>query len=200
MTPILEECGQSISYVEKKVPDVIPWNGYLSIGKTKVILLFLFVILITLVYRKTGLYLLFILVTGTITFYSKLMFIPFDVSPFFFFQIVIAKYYGIILIIPLIIFGYIIPKLMAGRGIDFPTILYIGVATLISYVSTFLQSMKLGYIGIVSSIVNYIFSGIIGKIEKPIVFAFLHGIPYLTVNILWFLLFGDIIGLIFLRL
>ena len=71
------------------------------------------------------LYGIFISVTAIIIYYTKLYHLPVDVSPLFFLEITITKYYGLKHTLFYIFLAYIVPKTFAGSNMKFDSYVFI---------------------------------------------------------------------------
>ena len=153
-------------------------------------------ILSLLAFRKATLYLVFLMVTAVITYYSKLYHLPFDISPLFFFQIVITKYYGFSYTLAYIPFAYIIPKILAGSGFNWESYAFLAVELVANIPVIFLSSLNLEALGMIAIVMLYFGGLCIGLISKPFFVAALDGIANNLGNLTWFLIFSHLISIL----
>ncbi len=150
-------------------------------------------------YKKITLYSFFIIITGIIVYYSKLYHIPFDVTPLFFLEIVITRYFGLKYTLIYILLAYVLPKTMAGSGMNVISYAFITVSVVCNFLSLFMTGLGLQTVGYVTSIIQYV-GGIfvsMTMVGKPFMFSALDGIANVTNNLLWFLIFSDLIVFLF---
>ena len=165
----------------------------LNTKEVRFLLLGLLLIITFISAKKTFLYVLFTVFTGIIIYYSKLYHFPIDVSPLFFLEVVITRYYGLQWTLLFILLGYIIPKTFAGSSMNWESYIFIGIGLVPCAISMFFKQVPLVYIGYVSSVIQYIGGVMFQATMKPIVLCLSDGIANVTNNILWFLIFSDII-------
>ena len=169
---------------------------FLAMVNTKEIrflLLGLILIITFLSAKRTFLYVLFTIFTGIIIYYSKLYHFPIDVSPLFFLEVVIARYYGLQYTLLFILLGYIIPKTFAGSSMNWESYVFIGIGLVPVTISIFFKQVPLVYVGYASSVIQYIGGVMFQSTLKPIVLCLSDGIANITNNILWFLIFSEIV-------
>jgi hypothetical protein len=161
-------------------------------SRLTLIMLILIILLLIFIARRASFYVIFILITGIITYYSKLYHIPIDVSPLFFFQVVITRYYGIGFTLLFVFLGYIIPKLLAGSGMKWESYAFVISSLTVSYLSSFI-ALPLHLVGYLASILQYAGGIFISMVSKPFFLSAADGIANTVNNLLWFLIFSDLV-------
>ena len=147
--------------------------------------------------KKTFIYLFFIAFTAFIIYYTKLYHVPVDVSPLFFLEIVITRYYGIQYTLLYILLAYIVPKTFAGTNMKVDSYVFITISMLANAFALIFPTVPLILVGFLTSIVQY-FGGIFyNTINRPLFIAIADGIANVLNNIIWFLLFSDVIVWLF---
>jgi len=162
----------------------------------KYILLGLLLIITFLSAKKTFLYVIFTIFTSIIIYYSKLYHFPIDVSPLFFLEVVIARYYGLQWTLLFILLAYIVPKTLAGSSMNWESYIFIAIGLIPVTVSIFFKQVPLIYVGYASSIVQYIGGVIFQSRMKPLILCLSDGVANVTNNMLWFLIFSDLMVLL----
>jgi len=165
----------------------------IKLNKKKFALGFIVTIIAFLFYRKAAIYLFFIFFTALIIYYTKMIHFPIDVSPLFFLEIVITRYYGIKYTLFYIFFAYIIPKTFAGSNMKFDSYVFISISMLANLFVMVFPNMPLMQVGFITSIIQYIGGVIFSMTMKPFFVAVADGIGNVTNNLLWFLLFSDFV-------
>ncbi len=155
-----------------------------------VLLLLLFIF-----FRETAMFVFFVVLTGTIAYYSKLYHMPFDISPLFFFQIAVTRYYGPGYMLILVFFGYIIPKFAAGGGTNMISYVFILQSSLISLMTLLppFAGMDLLTLGLITTVLQYIGGTLINLTMKPLMFSLLEGLATATNNLIYFLALSDVV-------
>ncbi|AJF61921.1 TPA: hypothetical protein HA239_02460 [Candidatus Woesearchaeota archaeon] len=161
--------------------------------KFRLFLLVAFILVLLLFAKKASFYVLFVGINAVIIYYSKLYHLPIDVSPLFFFEIVVTRYYGITYTLAFILFGYIIPKVLAGQGMKWESYAFVGVSVIANLISLYMTGLSLQTVGFITSILQYIGGIFISLVMKPFVLAAADGIANVTNNLIWFLIFSDVI-------
>ena len=171
----------------------------LKINYYKILLIIILVAILIFIkpLRKIVFYIFFILITGYITYYSKLYHIPIDVSPLFFLEIVITRYYGIKYTLLFILLAYFGPKILAGHAANWMSYAFVGVSLMANLFVIFFPNMNLQTIGYITSVIQYIGGIFINMTLKPFYFAVADGIANVTNNLLYFLIFTDFIIMLF---
>jgi hypothetical protein len=154
-------------------------------------------LLILIFMKKTFLFVVFIALTAIITYYTKLYHVPIDISPLFFLQIVITRYYGLKYTAIFILLGYFVPKIIAGHAANWMSYAFIGLSMLCNLLSVYMGGLSLQAVGYITSVIQYIGGIFITMTMKPFYFAALDGIANVTNNLIWFLIFSDFIILLF---
>lgn len=157
------------------------------------VLLGLILIITFLSAKKTFLYVVFTIINGYIIYYTKLYHVPIDVSPLFFLEIVITRYYGLQWMLLFVFLSYIIPKTMAGSSMNWISYVYISIGFIPCIMSVFFKTVPLVYVGYASSVIMYIGGAIFSTTMQPLILALSDGVANVTNNMLWFLIFSDII-------
>ena len=155
-----------------------------------------FVFIMFLLTKKLFVYTLFVIITGIIVYYTKLYHFPIDVSPLFFLEIVITKYYGIQFTLLFIVLAYIIPKTFAGQSMNWISYVFIGISMVSNLFVLIFPSMPLQIAGYLTSIIQYVCGVIFQSTIKPFFLSIGDGIANVLNNIIWFLIFSDLIVLI----
>ena len=180
----------------KKQPEI---KKKIKIDYKKVIFIIVLIFLMIFFkqFRKAVLYVFFILITGYITYYSKLYHLPIDVSPLFFLEIVITRYYGIKYTLLFILIAYFGPKMLAGHAANWRSYAFIAVSIIANIVAVYLPNMGIQTLGYLTSVIQYIGGIFITMTMKPFYFAAADGIANVTNNLLYFLIFSEFIVLLF---
>lgn len=143
--------------------------------------------------RRASIYLIFTGLTAIIIYYTKLYHVPIDVSPLFFLEIVITRYYGIQYTLLYIVLAYIIPKTFAGSNMKFDSYVFISISMFANIFALIFPNMSLMLVGFLTSIVQYIGGVIFSLTMKPFFIAASDGVANVANNLLWFLIFTDLI-------
>ena len=142
-------------------------------------------------YRKISLYLFFMGVTALIIYYSKLYHVPIDISPLFFLEIVITRYYGMQYTLLYVFTAYIIPKTFAGQNMKFDSYVFIAISMIANVLVLLFPGMPLMMAGFLTSIIQYILGVFFSMTMKPFVLAAADGFANVANNLVWFLIFSD---------
>jgi len=142
--------------------------------------------------KKAFVYVIFLILNGYIIYYTKLYHVPIDVSPLFFLEIVITRYYGLQWMLLFVFVSYIIPKTMAGSSMNWISYVYISIGLVPCIISVFFTTVPLVYVGYASSIIMYIGGAIFTSTMQPMILALSDGVANVTNNMLWFLIFSDL--------
>jgi hypothetical protein len=161
-------------------------------GRLKKAIISLILVLLFLIAKKPVIFLSFIIISGIFAYYSALSMLPIEVGPFFFFEIIIARYFGFNYVILFAVIGYIIPKFMAGGGLKITSYAFIPVIILIAYLSSFFTMLSLSTIGYISSIILYGGEVMINTVFEPFPINFVDVLDDLVNNLAWFLLFSNV--------
>jgi hypothetical protein len=168
-------------------------NLNLRIPKPYLWVLAAFAIVLFFVFKEAALYLIFLGLTAVIIYYSKLYHFPIDISPLFFLEIVITRYYGMQYTLLYVFFGYIIPKTFAGTNMKFDSYAFIAISMLANLFVLMFPNMDLMMVGFITSIVQYFLGVLFSLTMRPLFLAIADGIANVTNNILWFFIFSDFI-------
>ena len=103
-------------------------NALIKTKRFKIGFIILMALFFLLFAKRTFIYLFFVGFTAFIIYYSKLYHVPIDVSPLFFLEIVITRYYGIQYTLLYILLAYIIPKTFAGTNMKIDSYIFISIA------------------------------------------------------------------------
>ena len=163
-----------------------------TIGLVLLITLFLFFF-----YRKASLYVFFLGITAIIIYYTKLYHVPIDVSPLFFLEIVITKYYGFGFTLLYVLLAYIIPKTFAGSNMNMNSYIFISISMIANVFVMVFPTMPLIWVGFLTSIIQYIGGMIYQSTMMPVFFCAIDGLGNVANNLLWFLIFSDVIVWLF---
>ncbi len=147
--------------------------------------------------KKPFLYLIFLVITGIMTYYKKLYHSPVDFTPLFFLEIVITRYYGFKFLLIFIALGYVVPKLLAGGAMKWDSYAFVSISVICCYISLFMTSLDLQIVGYLTSIIQYIGGVIIGAAVRPLLVAVADGVSNVANNLIWFLIFTDLIVWLF---
>ncbi len=168
-------------------------NFRFKLSKSYLIMLAVVSIILFLVFKKAALYLVFIAMTAAIIYYTKLYHFPIDISPLFFLEIVITRYYGMQYTLIYVFLGYIIPKTFAGTNMKFDSYMFIAISMLANLFVLLFPSMNLMAVGFITSIFQYFLGVMFSMTMRPFFLAVADGIANVTNNILWFFMFSDLI-------
>lgn len=180
----------------KKINIKILKNIVNSISRSKHIgTVFLALIAIVLFFkvRRISLYIIFVLITGILTYIKKLYHLPIDITPLFFLEIVITRYYGLGYMLLFILLGYVIPAVLGGGGFKWESYAFVSVSIFCNLISVFMVGLELQVVGYLTSIIQYVGGIFIGMVMKPFFVAAADGIANVTNNLLWFLIFTDLV-------
>jgi len=167
----------------------------LSFKENKLLFWVIAFILIILFFiaRRSFLYVFFIAITALIIYYSKFYHIPIDVSPLFFLEIVITRYYSFNHTLLYVLLGYIIPKTFAGSNMKMDSYIFIAISMIANLVSLLFPTMHLMTLGFLMSIIQYVGGILYSTTMRPLVIAAVDGIANVMNNLVWFLIFSDLI-------
>jgi len=168
-------------------------NKFVRSKNFKYFLLGLFVIVLFNFAKKTFLYVAFTAFTSVIIYYSKLYHFPIDISPLFFLEIVITRYYGIQWTLLYILIGYIIPKTFAGSSMNWMSYVFISIGLIPCIISIFFKTVPLVYVGYASSVIQYIGGVLFQSTLKPMLLSLGDGVANVANNMIWFLIFSDLV-------
>jgi len=144
-------------------------------------------------YKKRAIYVTFLILNGIIIYYSKLYHFPIDVSPLFFLEIVITRYYGLEWTLLFILLSYIVPKTLAGSSMNWMSYIFISIGLIPVVISMFFKNVPLVYLGYASSVIQYIGGVLFQSTMRPMLLCLGDGVANVLNNIIWFLLFSDVI-------
>ena len=176
-----------------------PRSRILDILASKRVRLWFFIAAILLLfftYRRMSLYVLFIGITAVIIYYSKLYHVPIDISPLFFLEIVITRYYGFQFTLLYVLLAYIIPKTFAGQNMKFDSYVFIAISMIANVFALVFPGMSLMTVGFLTSIIQYFMGVIFSMTMKPFFLAAADGFANVANNLVYFLIFSDLIILI----
>lgn len=142
--------------------------------------------------KKPFVFAAFIIISGIFAYYSALSMLPIEIGPFFFFEVVLARYFGINYVIIFAIAGYLMPKLLAGGGLKITGYAFIPIIILIAYVTSFF-TYNLATLGYIACFVLYLAEAMINMIFEPFPLYFIDVLDDLVNNLAWFLLFSNVI-------
>ncbi|MFH2020114.1 MAG: hypothetical protein ABIJ34_01790 [archaeon] len=180
----------------RRRPKVNPLLNLLGSKKLRIIIAFALLLFLVFFYKKAFIYVLFLGVTALIIYYTKLYHVPIDISPLFFLEIVITRYYGLQYTLIFILFGYIIPKTFAGTNMKFDSYVFIAISMFANIFVLVFSGMPLIMVGFITSIIQYIVGVLFSMTMKPAALAMLDGVANVANNLVWFLVFSDIITLL----
>ena len=143
--------------------------------------------------KRIFIYSIFTVFTAIIIYYTKLYHLPIDVSPLFFLEIVITRYYGMQYTLLFVLLAYILPKTYAGSNMKFDSYVFISISMFANVFALIFPEMPLLAVGLITSIAQYIGGVIFQTTFKPLMFSVGDGIANVANNILWFLIFSDLI-------
>ncbi|NTV23818.1 MAG: hypothetical protein HGA85_05595 [Nanoarchaeota archaeon] len=143
--------------------------------------------------KKLVLYSIFVGITAVIIYYTKLMHFPIDISPLFFLEIVITRYYGLGYSLLYIFLAYIIPKTIAGQSMNWMCYIFISLSMVANVFVLFFPSMPLQTVGFLTSVIQYILGVMFQSSFKPLMLSLADGFANVLNNIVWFLIFSDLI-------
>jgi hypothetical protein len=152
------------------------------------VLLFLF-----FTYRKISIYILFIGLTAIIIYYSKLYHLPIDISPLFFLEIVITRYYGFQFTLLYVLLAYIVPKTFAGQNMKFDSYVFIAISMVANILVLVFPGMPLMTVGFLTSVIQYFMGIMFSMTMKPFALAALDGFANVANNLVYFLIFSDLV-------
>ncbi|MEM4397735.1 MAG: hypothetical protein QW757_03885 [Candidatus Woesearchaeota archaeon] len=154
---------------------------------------FLLIILFFFISKKWFVFSVFTILTYYIIYYSKLWHLPLDVSPLFFFGVIITKYYGFQYMMLFYLLAYFIPKTLAGQSANWISYIFILISWF-SFLTVFLfPSLNLRILGYITSLIQFTLSAMFQSTMKPLFISILDGIGNVLNNLIWFLIFSDII-------
>ena len=168
--------------------------GELSRNKNFKYLKYLPLVILMLIFVKSlFLYFMFTVFTAIIIYYTKLYHFPIDISPLFFLEVVITRYYGLPYTLLFILIAYIVPKTFAGSNMKFDSYVFITISMFANFFVLLFPNMPLLTVGFLTSIAQYIGGVIFSLTMKPLFLAAADGIANVMNNILWFLVFSGLI-------
>jgi hypothetical protein len=92
-----------------------------------------------------------------------------------------------------ILLAYIIPKTIAGQSMNWISYVFISISLISNFIVIFLPSMPLQYLGYLTSIVQYVGGVLFQSRIKPFFISMADGIANTVNNLIWFLIFSDLI-------
>ena len=92
-----------------------------------------------------------------------------------------------------ILLGYMIPAVLGGGGFKWESYAFVSVSIFCNILSLFMLNLDLQVVGYLTSIIQYIGGIFIGMVAKPFFVAAADGIANVTNNLLWFLIFTDLV-------
>lgn len=162
-------------------------KGYIKYLKFILIIIFFFIS------KKLFVFGIFTIITYFITYYSKLWHLPIDVSPLFFFGVVITKYYGFGYMLSFYLLAYFIPKTLAGHSANWLSYVFVSISW-ISFLTIYIfPNFDLRIIGYITSLIQFTLAAIFQATMKPLFIAIIDGIGNVLNNLIWFLIFSDLI-------
>ena len=173
---------------------------FIDLGRSRLLKYLAYASLVFILFmltKKLFIFSLFVIFTGIIIYYTKLMHFPIDVSPLFFLEIVITKYYGIAYTILFILLAYIIPKTIAGQSMNWMSYVFISISMFSNLFVLIFPAMPLQTVGYLTSIIQYIGGVIFQSSFKPFFLSAADGFAYVLNNLLWFLIFSEVIVMVF---
>ncbi|MBN2368797.1 hypothetical protein JXC34_07275 [Candidatus Woesearchaeota archaeon] len=144
--------------------------------------------------KMISLYVVFTAMTAIIVYYSKLWHIPIDVSPLFFLGVVITRYYGFQYMMLFYLVAYLIPKTLTGHTANWLSYIFISISWL-SFLFVYIApgSMSLQTMGYLTSIIQFVLSAMFQTTMKPLLISIADGVGNVLNNLIWFLIFSDLI-------
>ncbi len=155
------------------------------------------IILLYALTKKWFIYSVFVGLTAIIIYYTKLYHIPIDVSPLFFLEIVITRYFGLQFTLLYVFLAYIIPKTFAGSNMKFDSYVFISISMVANAFALLFPTMPLLTVGLITSVIQYVGGIMFSMTMKPFFMAAADGIANVLNNLLWFLIFSDLIVMLF---
>jgi hypothetical protein len=153
------------------------------------------VLILSLFFKKMiTLYIIFTAITYVIVYYTKLWHVPIDISPLFFLGVVITRYYGFQYMILFYTIAYLIPKTLAGHTANWLSYIFISISWL-SFLFVYIApaSMSLQTMGYLTSIIQFVLSAMFQSTMKPLLVSLADGVGNVLNNLVWFLIFSDMI-------
>ena len=191
-TQFIHHTGHNNNSIQNKI---LIFLNDLSKNKTFKYLRFLPVLLLLIMLtKKWFVFGVFILLTYIIVYYTKLWHVPIDVSPLFFFGVIITKYYGFGYVLIFYFIGYLIPKTLAGHSANWLSYIFISISWL-SFLCVYLfpNSMSLQILGYITSLIQFVLSAMFQSTMKPLLISLGDGVANVLNNLIWFLIFSDLI-------
>lgn len=150
--------------------------------------------------KKAAMFLIFTIITYQITYYAKLYHLPFDISPLFFLECVITKFYGLNYTMLFILLSYLVPKALVGGLGNWQSYVFLTIGIIGNLPFILFPSFDLFIGGMIANLILYI-GGIIGQnvlMGKNVFICISDGVANIMNNVVWFLIFSDLINWIFL--
>ncbi len=167
----------------------------LSKNKTFKYLRFLPVLILLIMFtKKWFVFGVFTILTYYIVYYTKLWHVPIDVSPLFFFGVVITRYYGFGNMLLFYLLAYFIPKTLTGHSASWISYIFVSISWA-SFLCVFLfpSSMSLQLLGYITSVIQFTLSAMFQSTMKPLMMSIADGIGNVMNNLIWFLIFSDLV-------
>ncbi|MBT3720736.1 hypothetical protein HN789_04025 [archaeon] len=159
-------------------------------------------IVIILIFRfakKTALFVIFAVLTYQIVYYQKLYHLPIDLSPLFFLECVITKYYGLSYTLLFVLIAYLVPKAMVGGLGNWISYVFISIGIMGTLPFILIPGFDLMTGGLLGCLILYLGAAIFQSIGlgKNFIICLSDGIGNILPNIVWFLIFSDVITWVF---
>jgi hypothetical protein len=140
--------------------------------------------------RMVGIFLIFILICGAFSYFQGQFHIPIDLSPTFFFSIIISIRYGIFYPILFIPFAGFIPAMLAGGEIGIGAFMFMGSFVLVGIVAKLLiGSLGLITVGIIAAVLNLALGWFINSLQgSP--GGFFFSVINALITVFYFISFG----------
>ena len=132
-------------------------------------------------------------------YYQKLYHLPIDLSPLFFLECVITKYYGLSYTLLFVLIAYLVPKAMVGGLGNWISYVFISIGIMGTLPFILIPGFDLMTGGLLGCLILYLGAAIFQSIGlgKNFIICLSDGIGNILPNIVWFLIFSDVITWVF---
>lgn len=162
------------------------------------IVILIVIILIFMFAKNAALFVIFVVVTYQIVYYQKLYHLPMDLSPLFFLECVITKHYGVGYTFLFVFLAYLVPKAMVGGLGNWVSYVFISIGILGTLPFMIYPGFDLFTGGMFGCLILYFGAALFQTfgLGMNMIFCLSDGIGNVLPNVVWFLIFSDVINLI----
>jgi hypothetical protein len=162
------------------------------------LVLLIAIVLIFTFAKNAALFVIFVVLTYQIVYYVKLYHFPIDISPLFFLECVITKYYGFGYTLLFVFLAYLVPKAMVGGLGNWISYVFISIGLMGTIPFMIYPGLDLFTGGMIGCLILYFGAAMFQTfgLGMNLIFCLSDGVGNVLPNIVWFLIFSDVIALI----